>query len=100
MEKSGIYITKSSSKEIPPDIVIKFGGRIGVRIGTNKNQNRKVLVLNQLSKNYKVGELTDKEKEIEKEFSKNFSSIILDFSSKESINIIINDLKRIREFLK
>lgn len=100
MEKSGIYITKSSSKEIPPDIVIKFGGRIGVRIGTNKNQNRKVLALNQLSKNYKVGELTDKEKEIEKEFSKNFSSIILDFSSKESINIIINDLKRIRESLK
>lgn len=99
MEKSGIYTTKSSLKK-SPDIVIKFGGRIGVGIGINKNLNRKVLVLNQLSKNYKIGDLTDKEKEIEKKFSKNFSSIILDFPSKESINIIINDLKRIRESLK
>lgn len=98
MEKSGIY-TKRSFKETP-DIIIRFGGRIGVGIGTNKNLNRKVLVLNQLSKNYKIGELTNKEREIEKKFSKNFSSIILDFPSKESINIIINDLKRIRESLK
>lgn len=100
MEKSGIYTTKRSSKETPPDIIIRFGGRIGVGIGTNKNLNRKVLVLNQLSKNYKIGKLTNKEREIEKNFSKNFSSIILDFPSKESINIIINDLKRIRESLK
>lgn len=100
MEKSGIYIAKCSSVETSKDIIIKFGGKIGVRIGTNKNSNRKVLVLNQLSKNYKIGELTDKEKEIEKRFSKNFSNIILDFPSKESINIIINNLKRIRESLK
>lgn len=99
MEKSGIYTAKCSLKETQ-DIIIKFGGRIYVGIGTNKNSNRKVLVLNQLSKNYKIGELTDKEKEIEKRFFKNFSSIILDFPSKESINIIINNLKRIRESLK
>lgn len=99
MEKSGIYTVKCSSREFQ-DIIIKFGGRIGVGIGTNKNSNKKVLILNQLSKNYKIGELTDKEKEIEKRFSKNFSNIILEFPSKESINIIINNLKKIRESLK
>lgn len=51
MERSGIY-TECSSRELPSNIIVKFGGRIGVGIGTNKNSNRKVLVLNELSKNY------------------------------------------------
>lgn len=85
--ESGIYNDGESS------IFIIFGGKINILIGTMKYDNYKTIGFQELNKKVEIGT------EYPEPWDKNKPTIHLLFDKKEEIDVVINNLKKLREKL-
>lgn len=88
--KSGIYYNEEDD-----NIILKFGGKIGIKVSSDSEGKEQYIHFNELEKKMKMGELIprgNKKKVFQNE-------IILIFDKRESINILIENLEYIKALL-